>query len=491
MTAADSPARGAAAGSPADPRRWWVLGVCAACQLLVVLSASVVNIALPQAQQALHISDTDRAWVVTAYTLAVGSLLLLGGRVADYAGRRRVLVIGLLGFAAASAFAGAAQATGVLLAARAVQGGCAALVTPAALSLLSVTFRTGRDRAVAFSVYGAMSAGGGAVGLVLGGVLTQYATWRWCLLLNVPFALVAAVLARLRVPESSTPGERHYDLPGALTVVAGLTALVYALTTAARHGWTSMLTAVLLIASAALLASFVLVEARSTRPLLPLRILASPTRAGALIAVTLAGAGLLGMFLFLTYYLQGTRGYSALTAGLAFLPSSVGIAIATVATGRLLDRAPPRLLLAPGMALAGLGLLWLSRLDLASSFWGHVAPAELLVGIGMGLVLVTASSTVLLGVAPEDAGVASALVNTTQQIGGSLGTALLNSVAAVATAGLLRTRPDTLAVASMLGYRQAFAVAAILLGVGSVVSVILVRARGGTSNQTPTSPSGS
>lgn len=472
MSDHDSPARATMSG----PKRW-ILAVIAACQLLVVLSASIVNIALPRAQRALGISDVDRAWVVTAYTLGVGGLLLLGGRIADYAGRKRVLIIGLLGFAGASAVGGAAVNTAMLLAARGAQGVFAALVMPAALSLLSVTFTDRRQRAIAFSVYGAMSGGGGAVGLVVGGILTEYTTWRWCLLLNVPFALLTAAFAAAKVPESRIGGNVHYDIPGAATVAFGLTTLVYGLTTAADHGWTSVTTITLLAAAVILLAAFVVVETRSRQRMLPLRLLANLTRAGALASVLLAGAGLLGMFLFLTFYLQGTLRYTALQAGLAFLPSSVGILLGSYLTGRLLSRVAPRTLLTLGMALAGLGLWWLSGAGVDAGFWLRVVPAELLVGIGIGLVLVTAASTALIGVAPDDAGIASALVSTTQEIGGALGTALLNTIATTATVGYLLTRPDALELAAVHGYQRAFLAGAILLGLGAATSAVLVRAR--------------
>jgi EmrB/QacA subfamily drug resistance transporter len=462
----------------ADPRRWWVLGVVAICQLLVVLSASVVTIALPQMQRALDISDANRPWAVTAYTLGVGGLLLLGGRIADYVGRRKVLVTGLIGFAVASALGGLAGSAAVLFVARGAQGVFAALMTPAALSLLSVTFVDPRERATAFSVYGAMSGGGGAVGLVVGGVLTEYASWRWCLLVNVPVALLAATLALRTVPESRTSGEVHYDLPGAVTVALGLTALVYGLSTAGAHRWGSAGTILLLAAAAALLVAFVVIEARSRRPLLPPRIVLDANRSGAFLAMLFASAGLLGMFLFLTYYLQGTLGYSALAAGIAFLPLTLSTVLATATTSRLLPRVAPRTLLVPGMAMAGLGLWWLSGIGSTGGYWFRVLPGELVVGFGMGLVFVTVASTALVGVAPDDAGVASALVSTSQQVGGSLGTALLNTVAATATAGYLATRVAP-TDALVQGYQVALLTGAAVLGVGAVAAAFLVRARQG------------
>ena len=462
------------AGGQPDPRRWRVLGVLAACQLLVVLSASVVNIALPEAQRALGISDESRSWIVTAYTLTLGGLLLLGGRIADLYGRKRVLVVGLFGFAAASGLGGAAVGELMLLAARGGQGVFAALITPAALSLLQVTFTDRQERATAFSVYGAMAAGGGAVGLLLGGVLTQYASWRWCLLLSAPMALATAAAASRTVVESRSTRRVYLDLPGAASVVLGLGALVYATTRAAMLGWASAQTVTVLAAAVLLLGTFVVIEARSRNPMLPLRLLASRTRLAALVAVLLAGAGLLGMFLFLTLYLQGSLGYTALQAGLAFLPSTAGIVLGTWVTSRLLARVLPRTLLVPGMISAGLGLAWLSRVGLDTSFWWHLAPAEMLVGIGMGIVLVTASSTAMTGVHADDAGIASALVSTSQQVGGALGTALLNTVAATATATFLLNQAGAGELAAVHGYQRAFLVGAVLLGTGALAAGALL-----------------
>jgi EmrB/QacA subfamily drug resistance transporter len=480
------PIRVTATTAPAGlhPRRWWVLGVVAVCQLLVVLGASVVNIALPQMQRALDISDADRPWMVTAYTLGVGGLLLLGGRIADYVGRK-VLVAGLVGFAVASGLGGLAGNEGVLFAARGAQGVFAALMTPAALSLLSVSFVDPRERATAFSVYGAMSGGGGAVGLILGGVLTEYASWRWCLLLNVPVALLAAFLALRMIDESTTTGEVHYDLPGAVTVALGLTALVYALSTAGVNGWGSARTILLLVAAVALLIAFVVIEARSSQPLLPLRIALDRNRAGAFLAMLLASAGLLGMFLFLTFYLQGVLHFSALNAGIAFLPLSLSTLFGTWITSRLLPLVAPRNLLVPGMALAGLGLWWLSSIDTSGDYWFRVLPGELVVGLGMGLVFVTVASTALVGVAPDDTGVASALVSTSQQVGGSLGTALLNTVAATTTAGYLATRSDPTG-AVVHGYQVALLTGAVVLGVGVLSAAFLVRAGQHDQPSTPT-----
>jgi EmrB/QacA subfamily drug resistance transporter len=422
-----------------DPKRWLVLALIAVGQLMIVLDASIVNIALPQAQHALNISDADRQWVVTAYTLTFGGLLLLGGRVADFLGRKRVFITGLVGFALASALGGLAPDSAVLFGARALQGGFAAVMAPAALSLLAVTFTERKERATAFSVYGGISGGGAAIGLILGGMLTQYASWRWCLLVNVPVALITAACALRLVRESRAEGTAHYDIPGAVTVTLGLVGLVYGFTEAETDGWGSATTLAFLVAAVMLLAAFVAIEARSQHPLLPLRVVLERNRAGAFTAALLSGTGLFGMFLFLTYYLQGTLRYSPLKSGFAFLPFSVGIVIGAGLTSQLLPRFGPRNLLAPGLLLAAGGLLWFTRIGANPSYALHVLPAEIVVSIGMGPVFVTVASTALVGVADRDAGVASALVNTSQQVGGSLGTALLNTIAATATANYLIT----------------------------------------------------
>jgi EmrB/QacA subfamily drug resistance transporter len=459
-----------------DPKRWLVLIVIAVCQLMIVLDASIVNIALPQAQHALQISNADRQWVVTAYTLTFGGLLLLGGRVADFMGRKQVFIAGLIGFAVASALGGLAPDAAVLFGARALQGGFAALMAPAALSLLAVTFTEPRERATAFSVYGGISGGGAAIGLILGGVLTEYASWRWCLLVNVPVALITAVCAMRLVRESRAEGTAHYDIPGAVTVTLGLVGLVYGFTKAESDGWGSSITLTYLLVAVALLAAFVAIEARSKHPLLPLRVVLERNRGGAFIAALLSGMGLFGMFLFLTYYLQGTLHYSALKAGFAFLPFSIGIVIGAGLTSQLLPKLGPRNLMVPGLLLAAAGLLWFTRIGISASYALHVLPAEIVVSIGMGLVFVTVASTALVGVADQDAGVASALVNTSQQVGGSLGTALLNTIAATATTHYLVAHHGVVQAGLVHGYRLAFAVSAVVLAAGLVAAFLLIRA---------------
>ncbi len=459
-----------------DSKRWLALVVIAISQLMIVLDASIVNIALPSAQRALHISNADRQWVVTAYTLAFGGLLLLGGRISDYLGRKRVFVVGLIGFAASSALGGLAPNSALLFGARALQGAFAALMAPAALSLLTVTFTEPRERARAFGVYGGIAGGGAAIGLVLGGLLTQYASWRWCLLVNVPVALGAAFAATRVVRESRAEGRAHYDVPGAVTVTLGLVALVYGFTKAETDGWASSTTIALLAAAIILLASFVLIEVRSSHPLLPLRVVLDRNRGGSFLASLLVGSALFGMFLFLTYYLQGTLHYSALKSGFAFLPFSLGIIVSAGLASSLLPRFGPRNLMAAGLAMATLGMVWFTQLAVESSYAIHVLPAEIIMSVGMGLVFVPLSSTALIGVADHDAGVASALVNTTQQVGGSLGTALLNTIAASATASYLVAHRGATAIGLVHGYTTAFVFSAVILAVGLASTLLLIRA---------------
>jgi EmrB/QacA subfamily drug resistance transporter len=471
------------AGEP-DPRRWWALAVIAVAQLMVVLDASIVTIALPSAQQALGISDANRQWVVTAYTLAFGGLLLLGGRIADYTGRKRVFIIGLIGFAAASGLGGAAQNGGELYAARALQGLFAALLAPAALSLISITFTDPKERSTAFGVYGGISGGGAAIGLIVGGLLTEYASWRWCLLVNIPIAVFTALAAVRTVKESKAHGNTRYDIPGAALVSTGLVALVYGFTEAAKpgSGWTDTSTLSWLAAAVVLLIAFVVWESRSSHPLLPLRIVLDRNRGGTFLSSLLVGAGLFAMFLFLAYYMQVNLGYSALKSGFAFLPFSVGIIIAAGVTSNLLPRIGPKPLLIVGGVMATVGLLYLVTITETTSWTAHVLPAEILISLGIGAFFVTTASLALTRIGEHDAGVASAMLNTTQQIGGALGTALLNTLFASAVTGYLvdhaaqGNNPKIATLASIHGYHVAFAVGAGLIALATVIVALLVNA---------------
>jgi EmrB/QacA subfamily drug resistance transporter len=468
----------AMSGTRPDPRRWGILGVVIVAQLMIVLDASIVTIALPSAQHSLHISTANRQWVITAYTLAFGGLLLLGGRIADFSGRKRMFVVGLLGFAGASALGGLAVDQSMLFAARALQGAFAALMAPAALSILTITFQhDAKERAQAFGAYGAVSGAGGAIGVLLGGVLTGYASWRWCLLVNVPIAILASIGAVVVVHESRTGGSTRYDVPGAVLSTLGLVSLVYGFTKADSDGWGATVTVVLLVVAAVLLAGFVFLETRTSHPLLPLRVVRDRNRGGAFLASLLTGAGLFAMFVFLSYYLQSVLHYSPLKAGLAFLPFAFGIILAAGASTGLVPRIGPRIPMTVGLLVAAGGLAWLTQIGVHSDFWVHVAPQEILMSMGLGLAFPAFSSTALIRIRDRDAGVASALVNTTQQIGGSLGTALLNTLAATATASYLLSRGVAATQAGVVhGFAVAFAVGAGLLALGAVVSAVLISA---------------
>jgi EmrB/QacA subfamily drug resistance transporter len=474
----DAPSSASDLNGP-DPKRWLALGIVAVAQLMVVLDASIVTIALPSAQHGLHISTGNRQWVITAYTLAFGGLLLLGGRIADYIGRKRAFIIGLIGFAAASALGGVAVSSGMLFGARALQGAFAALLAPAALSLITVTFTEVKERATAFGVYGAISGGGAAIGLILGGVLTEFASWRWCLLVNVPIAIVTALAAIPVVRESRAHGNTSYDIPGALTITLGLVSLVYGFSKAEQDGWASSTTVTFLLIAVALLVSFVVIELRSKNPLLPMRIILERTRGGSYLASFLTGAGLMGMFLFLTYYFQGSLHYSALKSGFAFLPFSAGIIVAAGVASKILPKVGPRWIMTVGLSAASLGMFWLTQIGVSTSFAAHVLPAELLISLGMGLAFVALSSTALHGVGDHDAGVASAMVNTTQQVGGSLGTALLNTLAASATLAYVGSHVPgaaTVAAGQVHGYSVGALVGGIILAAAALSAFLLVNA---------------
>lgn len=462
-----------------DPRRFKALAVIAVAQLMVVLDATVVTIALPSAQRALHLSVNDRQWVLTAYTLAFGGLLLLGGRIADYLGRKRMFVLSLLGFAGASALGGLAQSPAMLFGARALQGAMAAVMAPAALSLVTVTFTEPKERARAFGVYGGISGGGAAVGLILGGLLTQYVSWRWTLLINVPIAIGAAFAASRLVRESASGHRSSYDVPGAVTSTAGLVALVYSFTRAETYGWASPSTLAFVVIGVVLLGAFSVIERRSPNPLLPLRVLTDRNRGGAFASSLLVGIALFATFLFLTYYFQQILGYSAMKAGFAFLPFSAGIIGGATLSSQLLPRVGPRRLMGAGFLLAATGLAVFTQVAPDSAYLVHILPAELMVSLGMGTSFVPLSSTALIGVDPADAGVASALVNTTQQTGGSLGVSLLNTVAASATTGYLASHHgvgrSVVAAAAVHGYTTAFSISALLLAGAAAVAVILLR----------------
>ena len=465
--------------NPHHERRWLILAVLGLAQLMVVLDATIVNIALPSAQKALHFSDANRQWIVTAYALAFGSLLLLGGRLGDMFGRKRALIVGLTGFAVASAAGGFAQSFEVLVIARALQGAFGALLAPSALSLLSTIFSDPAERGKAFGIYGAIAGGGGAIGLLLGGVLTEYLSWRWCLYVNLLLAVPATLAALALLHNQAQRSTVKVDVPGTLAASGGLFALVYGFSNAQTHGWGAPLTIGMLAASVALLAIFVAIERRVEHPLLPLRVVLDRNRGGSYAAVGIVGVGMFGVFLFLTYYLQQTLGFSPIKTGLAFLPMiAVLSVVATLATARLLPRVGPRLPMTLGMLIAAGGMVMLTGVGVQSTYAASVLPALLVIGVGIGLVMAPAMNTATLGVKSTDAGVASATVNTMQQVGGSVGTALLSTLAASATSGFVagKAATPTLATqAAVHGYTTAFWWSAAIFAIGAIVCGLLLR----------------
>ncbi|MEV0844716.1 MFS transporter [Streptomyces sp. NPDC049954] len=469
-----------AAGVGPAPHRWLILVVIGIAQLMVVLDATIVNIALPTAQRDLGFSDADRQWVVTAYSLAFGSLLLLGGRVADLFGRKNAFLIGLTGFALASALGGAAGSFEVLITARAIQGVFGALLAPAAISLLTTTFTDPVERNKAFGIFGAVAGSGAAVGLLLGGLLTEHLNWRWTLYVNIVFAALAFVGGLILLQRTRRNRQARLDVPGTLLASAGLFCLVYGFADAETHSWSAFATWGFLVASAILLSAFVAWQTKARHPLLPLRVVLDRNRGAAFASMLIVGAGIFGISLFLTYYLQQVLQFSPVQTGLAFLPMSASIMVtATTSASVLLPRFGPKVVVCTGMLFGAAGLLWLTRLGTDSGYASHVLPGLIVAGLGMGAVMATAMSRANSGVAREDAGVAGAMVNTMQQVGGSLGTALLNTVAASTAADYLHGRdpgsPMVRIAASVEGYSTAYAWTAGFFAVGLVVAGLLFR----------------
>ncbi len=468
----------------ASSRRWWTLTTVALAQLMVVLDATVVNIALPAAQADLGFSDGDRQWIITAYSLAFGSLLLLGGRLSDLIGRKRSFIIGLIGFAVASALGGAADSFGTLVAARALQGAFGALLAPTALAVLTTTFTIPKERARAFGVFGAIAGAGGAIGLLLGGVLTEAFDWRWNLYINVFIAIVAIIGAALFVTTLKRTGPRpKLDVPGTLLVSGALFSLVYGFSNAETDGWESPLTWGFLVAAGVLLVAFVLWQRRATHPLLPLAIVLDRNRGAAYSSVLIAGAGMFGIFLFVTYYLQASLGYSPIQTGLSFLPM-IGMLVlaAQLSTNIFVPRFGPKIMVPFGMLVAMSGMIYLTHLNADSVYAADILPPLMIIGFGMGSIMPASMQTATLGVDRQFAGVASAMVNTSQQVGGSIGTALLNTLAATAltdyVASNLPTTPEVMAEAAIHSYSTAYWWGAGFFAFGAVLSALLFRRRG-------------
>jgi EmrB/QacA subfamily drug resistance transporter len=472
---------------PTRTRRW-ILVIIAAAQLMVVLDTTIMIIALPTAQHSLGFSNADRQWVVTAYTLGFGGLLLLGGRISDIIGPKRTLMIGVLGFAAASALGGASQTTVMLIGARGLQGIFGALLAPSVLSLLTTTFTDPHERGRAFGIYASIAIAGAAFGLILGGVLTQYLSWRWCLYVNLPIAAVVAMGAFAMIPKRSGRSGVRLDIPGVILGCGGLVALVFGLGEAATGGWGSVRVVGPLVTAAVLLALFVLVQATVSNPLLPLRILGNRNRGGSFLTIIFAVLGMYGTFLFLTYLLQTVDHFSPLKTGVAFLPLMIvnGLA-ATQLASRLMPYLRTRLLIVPGLLIAAVAVALLTQLTPTSSYVSHVLPAEILLGLGLGLALVPCISTATNNAEPRDVGITSATTNSSQQIGASIGTALLNTVAAIETSAYLTSHArsrDLAAQATVHGFAVASAWAAGSLLLGAIVGGILITAHPGRDHVT-------
>ena len=471
--------------NPHHERRWAILAVLGIAQLMVVLDATIVNIALPQAQSDLGFSVADRQWIVTAYSLAFGSLLLLGGKLSDLFGRKWTFIIGLIGFAVASAIGGASQSFIMLAVARAAQGAFGALLAPGALSLLTTTFTDGSERNKAFGIYGAIAGSGASFGLLLGGILTQELSWRWCLYVNLAFAVFAVAGALILLHNVAEEKKPRIDWPGTVAVSVGLFAVVFGFNRAEVDGWTAGVTLISLVVGIVLLIAFVMIQLRARFPLLPMRVPGDRNRGGAFLAMLLSAAAMFGVFLFLTYYLQQNEGYSPIKTGVAFLPLSGTIMITAVLGSTVLaPRIGPKVLVSLGMLLSGIGMALFTRIGLHTHFYDTVLPGEIVMALGLGLVFSMAMNGATIGVRPSDAGVASALVNACQQVGGAVGTALLSTIFASATANYASSHASEVgsggvskltlgSLASIHGYTVAFWVSAGIFAAGALASAFL------------------
>jgi EmrB/QacA subfamily drug resistance transporter len=458
--------------------RWWVLVVLGIAQLMIMLDATVVNIALPEAQQALGFSDGSRQWVITGYALAFGSLLLLGGRLGDLLGRRTLFVIGLAGFGTASILGGSASSFEIFVAARVAQGLFAALLAPAALSLLSVTFTEPSERAKAFGIFSALGGAGGAIGLLLGGMLTEWASWRWVMYVNVVFAAPALIGALLLLAKPVITKKPTLDIPGIVVVSAALFAIVYGFAHVESTSWTDPVALGSMIVGAVLLAVFVWLESRVAHPLLPLRLVLNRTRGGSFMAVFVLGMGMFSIFLFLTYYFAASLGYSPIKTGLAFLPMVAAVvASSTTMSLLVLPKVGPKIVVSASFLVAAAGMALLTRLELDSIYAAHIMPGMILLGLGLGGVMTTAVQGATSGLHRDDTGVASALINTGQQIGGSISTALLTTIASSATTHYLTShKPSALAAAQagVEGYTATLAWGSGFFVVGAVIAAFLI-----------------
>jgi EmrB/QacA subfamily drug resistance transporter len=468
MTSADTPRAKALA-----------LALLATTQFVVVLDAAIVNVALPSIGRALDFSQDNLAWVVNAYTLTFGGFLLLGGRLADLLGRRRLFMYGLIVFSIASLLGGLAQSDVWLIAARALQGLGAALVSPAALSIVTNTFAEGQERNRALGVWGAVAGSGGAAGVLLGGVLTQYLGWEWVLFVNVPIGLAAVALAPRLLAESRDEGrERAFDVAGAITVTAGLALLVYTLVDANNAGWASARTFVLSAISVALLVAFVIIERRQRHPLVPFAIFRLRTLRGANIVALLVAMSLFSMFFFISLYMQQVLGYDALKAGIAYLPLALMIVVSAGVASALVTRVGFKIPLVSGMVLIGVGLVWFAQVDAhGGTYLGDILGPSLLAAVGLGLAFVSVTIAAVMGIRPDQAGLASGLVNTSQQVGGALGLAILAAVANSTTSSRFSSGVHDHLVALTDGFQDAFMVGAGFAFAGAILAALLISSR--------------
>ncbi len=461
-----------------EPSPWVVLALLGTAQLMVVLDATIVNIALPSAQKDLGFSTDSRQWIITAYALAFGSLLLLGGKLGDLFGRKWTFIAGLIGFSVASALGGLAQSFGTLVAARALQGVFGALLAPSALSLLTVTFAQRPDRAKAFGIFGAIAGGGASLGLLLGGVLTDALSWRWCLYVNLVIALPVALIALRVLVNQSHPDRPRIDIPGVVVGSLGLFSVVYGFSNAETESWSDPVTIVALAASAVLLSAFVMIERRTEHPLLPLHVVWDRARGGAYASIALAGSGVFAVFLFLTFYMQQNLGFSPLKTGVAFLPMTGTIVVtATTVQTKLLARVGAKILVSTGMVFGVAAMVYFTRLEPGGGYATHVLPGLVLIGFGMGNIFAPAFGTATLGVDRQDAGVASAMVNTSQQVGGSVGTALLSTLFASAASSYATSHRGASGLreaAAVHGYTTAFWYAAAIFAIGFAVAALVL-----------------
>jgi EmrB/QacA subfamily drug resistance transporter len=476
----------------ADPAKAHVhpnlaLTVIAAAQLMVVLDATIVNIALPSIHRALHFSPTGLSWVLNAYTLVFGGLLLLGGRTGDLFGRRRMFIIGVSLFGGASLAGGFAQDKGWLLAMRALQGVGGAIASPTALSLVTSTFAQGPARNRAFGVYAAVSGAGAALGLLLGGILTDLLSWRWVLFVNAPIGLVLAVAAPYVIAETERRKAGQLDVPGAIASTGGMAALVYGFIHAATYRWGATTTIVSFAIAVVLLSAFVVIESRTANPLMPLRLFRNSARVGSYLVMLVLGAAVFAMFYFLTQFVQQVLGYSPLKAGFAFLPISAVIVVMAQVASRLITKVGAQTMIVSGTIVVGFGLLFLSSLSPTSPYLTHVLPAIALIGVGMGFIFVPITLTAVAGVASSDAGIASAMLNVGQQVGGTLGLSALVTVFSTASRHDVTAQTGRLHGAALKahvfthGADAAFRVGAIFALFGLVVALLLIRVQVGES----------